>query len=93
MVARGPQYEAEEGLKCPECRGVRLQVVDSRPFEGTIRRRRKCGCGAKFSTIEFVIGKGQSAAQVIQQADEWRRLYEGLLARLKGILINTGTNP
>lgn len=93
MAPRGEQYAAEDGLKCPSCGSIKLGVSDSRPFQGTIRRRRKCECGNKFSTIEFVIKSGQDAAVVIQQADEWKRLYEDLLARLRAILTNTGPTP
>ena len=41
---------------CPICKKGETSVVDSRPAEdGTsIRRRRLCGCGARFTTFERV---------------------------------------
>lgn len=42
-------------MKCPYCNSSESQVKDSRPVDGTIRRRRTCDtCGAKFTTIERV---------------------------------------
>ena len=40
-------------MKCPKCRMEGLAVVDSRPTEDSIRRRRKClSCGHRFTTYE-----------------------------------------
>ena len=41
---------------CPICKKGETSVVDSRPAEdGTsIRRRRLCGCGERFTTFERV---------------------------------------
>jgi len=37
-----------------ECCGAKTIVIDSRPGEGTIRRRRKCPtCGDRFTTLEL----------------------------------------
>lgn len=39
-------------MTCPVC-GGQLIVIDSRPTEDSIHRRRKCvECGYRFSTIE-----------------------------------------
>ena len=41
---------------CPICKKGETSVVDSRPTEDgtTIRRRRLCGCGERFTTFERV---------------------------------------
>ena len=43
-------------MLCPFCKKGDTSVVDSRPTEDglTIRRRRLCGCGERFSTFERV---------------------------------------
>ena len=42
-------------MKCPFCNAEDTKVIDSRPAEGTIRRRRQCeACGKRFTTYERV---------------------------------------
>ena len=42
-------------MKCPKCNALGLAAADSRPYNGTIRRRRKClNCGYRFSTFEII---------------------------------------
>lgn len=49
-------------LSCPACGGAFSDVVDSRPKQNRIRRRRKCtACGFRFSTIEVY---GQSVMEL-----------------------------
>ena len=43
-------------MKCPACGadGAALCVIDSRPMEETVRRRRSCTkCGGRFTTYEI----------------------------------------
>ena len=41
-------------MKCPRCNAMGLAAADSRPYQGTIRRRRKClNCGYRFTTFEI----------------------------------------
>jgi len=45
-------------MVCPECGGYNIRVVDSRPQTGnTIRRRRSCRCGHRWSTIEIEVDR------------------------------------
>jgi len=37
---------------CTECGNRKLVVVDSRPIDGAIRRRRECKCGGRTTTYE-----------------------------------------
>lgn len=40
-------------MKCPNCGYAETKVLDSRPMENSIRRRRTCGnCGYRFTTFE-----------------------------------------
>lgn len=56
MIATG------NGLVCPSCGGVDLEVRDSRPGPDCIRRRRQCPCGApRVSTIETIVGDAGGA--------------------------------
>ncbi|MDH5364203.1 MAG: transcriptional regulator NrdR [Dehalococcoidia bacterium] len=42
-------------MNCPYCGGSGSRVMDSRPLDGGVRRRRKClSCGARFTTYERV---------------------------------------
>ncbi len=42
-------------MKCPECGFEDSKVIDSRPAENKIRRRREClKCKARFTTYEIV---------------------------------------
>ena len=41
-------------VKCPECRSHQTKVIDSRPTETTVKRRRACMmCGHRWSTQEL----------------------------------------
>ena len=42
-------------MKCPECGFDESKVIDSRPTDGKIRRRREClSCKCRFTTYEIV---------------------------------------
>jgi len=42
-------------MKCPECGYEDSKVIDSRPTDGKIRRRREClSCKCRFTTYEVV---------------------------------------
>ena len=42
-------------MNCPYCGGTGSRVIDSRPLDGGVRRRRQClSCGARFTTYERV---------------------------------------
>ena len=42
-------------MKCPFCNFEDTKVIDSRPSEGKMRRRRECTqCGKRFTTYEIV---------------------------------------
>lgn len=41
------------GIVCPECGSTQNVVLDSRPADGRVRRRRKCvRCSGRFTTHE-----------------------------------------
>jgi len=42
-------------MKCPYCGGLESKVIDSRPLDEEVRRRRKClACSARFTTYERI---------------------------------------
>lgn len=42
-------------MKCPECGDEESKVIDSRPSENKVRRRRECiRCGFRFTTYEII---------------------------------------
>lgn len=42
-------------MKCPECGCEESKVIDSRPTENKVRRRRECiNCGMRFTTYEII---------------------------------------
>lgn len=50
-------------MNCPEC-NADTKVIDSRPIEGGVRRRRCCkACGCRFSTEEVLVGQKPRSAQ------------------------------
>ena len=41
-------------MKCPVCGNINSKVIDSRPTDSEIRRRREClSCGRRFTTYEI----------------------------------------
>ena len=50
------QKEQENNImKCPECNCEESKVIDSRPTENKVRRRRECiQCGYRFTTYEII---------------------------------------
>ena len=48
-------FERRTFMKCPECGCEESKVIDSRPTENKVRRRRECiQCGARFTTYEII---------------------------------------
>lgn len=42
-------------MKCPDCGYEDSKVIDSRPTDNKVRRRRECmSCGSRFTTYEIV---------------------------------------
>ncbi len=42
-------------MRCPECGCEESKVIDSRPTENKVRRRRECiNCGFRFTTYEII---------------------------------------
>ena len=42
-------------MRCPECGCEESKVIDSRPTDNKVRRRRECeGCGYRFTTYEII---------------------------------------
>jgi len=57
----------DTGIPCPACGSDSSDVVDSRPTHGAFRRRRQCGCGARFTTYEMVDEAQPSQRSVMRQ--------------------------
>lgn len=80
--------------RCPSCNSRKNQVYDSRPHDGTIKRRRRClSCDERWSTFEVseatyaaivdldaLLGEAASALAVATAAIEHAR-SEGSLLR------------
>lgn len=50
-----PIIEESIIMKCPECSCEESKVIDSRPTENKVRRRRECiQCGYRFTTYEII---------------------------------------
>lgn len=52
------------GVLCPACGSAKTDVKDSRPQPGGWRRRRRCACGHRFTTMELVVDE---RPRVVQQ--------------------------
>lgn len=60
-------------MKCPYCGFDDSKVIDSRPAEGRIRRRRECcKCGKRFTTFEAV----EHAPIVVVKKDGARQEFD-----------------
>lgn len=52
---RNELIKGEVSMKCPECSYEESKVIDSRPTENKVRRRRECmKCGTRFTTYEII---------------------------------------
>lgn len=63
------------GLLCPKCAGPGLEVTDSRPGVGYIRRRRLCTCGHRVTTVEVIVEGGNAMAAM---AADFQRVFDAL---------------
>ena len=60
-------------MKCPSCGYAESKVLDSRPAEGSIRRRREClGCQSRFTTYERV----EETPVMVVKKDGSRQLFD-----------------
>ena len=60
------------GLACPACGSPDSFVVDSRPVNGQVRRRRRCErCDARYTTYEAIApaGLGPGSFGIVVQAN------------------------
>lgn len=59
-------------MNCPFCGFEDSKVIDSRPAEDKIRRRREClGCGKRFTTFEIV----EHAPLIVIKKDKTRQEF------------------
>ena len=68
-------------MKCPNC-GKRTRVVDSRPREGAVWRRRRCAEGHLSHTFENYAGEELQGAR-----DKAAEIIEKAEARAKSIIV------
>lgn len=55
MFRRETYRKRDVNMKCPECGCEESKVIDSRPTENKVRRRRECiDCGYRFTTYEII---------------------------------------
>lgn len=60
-------------MKCPYCGDEDIRVIDSRPAENAIRRRRQCGaCEKRFTTYERI----ETIPMMIIKKDDTREAYD-----------------
>lgn len=72
-------------MNCPKCSG-KSEVSDSRPKDGTVRRRRKClKCGHKYtsyevdvSTLLLVRNQSKTVKHVLRELQKAARSAEKL---------------
>ncbi len=60
-------------LICPRCKQLtRQDVLDSRPSQDGIRRRRLCPCGHRFTTRERIVGS-KGPGGILRQIETWAK--------------------
>ena len=69
-------------MKCPVCGNTNSKVIDSRPTDSEIRRRREClSCGRRFTTYEIheqvpiVVIKKDGSKQFFDRSKILKGLY------------------
>ena len=70
---------------CTSC-GNETNVIDTRPHESGVRRRRVCGCGHRFTTWETTTKPRPIQAVLLEKAKRAvrdRRRYESLTPEAK----------
>jgi len=61
-------------MNCPYCGGSGSRVIDSRPLDEGVRRRRKClSCGARFTTYERVQSRNIFVVKKDSRREEFSR--------------------
>ena len=69
-------------MNCPKC-GSKAKVIDSRPYESYIIRRRECnGCKHRFTTYEISLREYEDGKQAINTVKQVKELI-GLTERRK----------
>lgn len=60
-------------MKCPVCGNLDSKVIDSRPTEAEIRRRREClACGRRFTTYEV----HEKVPLIVIKKDGTRQIFD-----------------
>ena len=60
-------------MRCPFCNAEDTRVIDSRPAENSIRRRRQCeSCGRRFTTYEKI----ETIPLMVIKKDQSREPYD-----------------
>ena len=60
-------------MKCPVCGNSESKVIDSRPTDSEIRRRREClACGRRFTTFEF----HETVPIIVIKKDGTRQIFD-----------------
>ena len=60
-------------MRCPYCNAEDTRVIDSRPADNTIRRRRQCeACGKRFTTYEKI----ETIPLMVIKKDQSREPYD-----------------
>ena len=60
-------------MNCPFCGHTETRVLDSRPHDERIRRRREClGCGKRFTTYEVI----ETVPVVVVKKDKSREAFD-----------------
>lgn len=45
-------------MNCPKCNSRNIKCVDSKPFDSTVRRRKKCfDCDYRWNTVEITVDR------------------------------------
>lgn len=82
-MARPERATPHASLSCPSCGSDRLTVVDSRPFEGMVRRRRRCSdCEHRMTTYEVTSYQKRLIDEWARTTDAIRALCDQTVARL-----------
>jgi hypothetical protein len=79
--------EMPSGMRCPRCGSDNLQVKDSRPTPGAIRRRRACDvCDHRFTTLELPVDGVAGLDGLIDFDSQLQALGANNLALLRALV-------
>jgi transcriptional regulator NrdR family protein len=74
------------GIACPQCASTSWSILETRPAQDAVRRRRQCnGCGTRITTLEMDIDKTNLFPGEFKQLSTFRQRIRHHLKKTKNV--------